>query len=133
MVTSSMRLRSRNSIVYAIAASVSVVALAAAVSPSRAPAQTRATTSVTVKMTEYHFQLSVNHVPTGTVAFTVINKGQLAHTFEIQRLQKVTPVIQPGHRFVLKIRFQKSGKYYYLCTVGAHVQYGMWGNLRVTA
>jgi plastocyanin len=128
-----MRLRSRNSVVCAIAASVSLAAIAAAVSPSRAPAQVSATTSVTVKMTEYHFQLSVNHVPTGTVAFTVINKGQLPHTFEIQRLQKVTPVIQPGHRFVLKIRFRKPGKYYYLCTVGAHVQYGMWGNLRVTA
>jgi plastocyanin len=32
----------------------------------------------------------------------------------------------------LRVTFKKPGKYYYLCTVGAHVQYGMWGNLRVT-
>lgn len=116
----------------AIAAGVSLAAIAAAVLPPRAPAHAGATTTVTVKMTEFRFRLSVNHVPTGTVAFTVINKGQLPHTFAIQRLQKVTPVIQPGHRFVLKVRFTKPGKYYYLCTVGAHVQYGMWGNLRVS-
>jgi plastocyanin len=29
------------------------------------------------------------------------------------------------------VTFRKAGKYYYLCTVGAHVQYGMFGNLRV--
>ena len=83
-------------------------------------------------MTEYHFQLSVNRVRTGTVVFTVVNKGQLPHTFEIQRLRKVTPLVQPGRKAVLRVTFKKAGTYYYLCTVGAHVQYGMAGNLRVT-
>jgi len=111
---------------------ISVLAAAAVLCTAAAasPAVTR-TTTVTVKMTEYHFQLSVKSVRTGTVVFKVVNKGQLPHTFEIQRLQKVTPLVAPGHSATLKVRFRKAGTYYYLCTVGAHVQYGMAGNLRV--
>ena len=78
-------------------------------------------------------RLRLASYPKGTVVFTVLNKGQLPHTFEIQRLQKVTPVVQPGGKSVLRVTFRKAGKYYYLCTVGAHVQYGMFGNLRVTS
>ena len=111
--------------ICAAAAALSVAAAATHAAPTR-------TTFVTVKMTEYHFQLSVNRVRTGTVVFTVVNKGQLPHTFEIQRLRKVTPLVQPGRKAVLRVTFKKAGTYYYLCTVGAHVQYGMAGNLRVT-
>ena len=128
-----MRLCSRRASYSAIAAGLVLAAVAAAIAPSPAPAQSDAITRVTVKMTEYRFRLSVNHVPKGTVVFTVLNKGQLPHTFEIQRLQKVTPVVQPGGKSVLRVTFRKAGKYYYLCTVGAHVQYGMFGNLRVTS
>jgi plastocyanin len=88
---------------------------------------------VTVKMTEYRFALSASKVPTGSVVFTVVNSGELPHTFEIQRLKRVTPLIQPGHRYVMRVTFARSGKYYYLCTVGAHVQYGMFGTLRVVS
>jgi len=128
-----MRSRFRRHSSTAIAASLVLAAVVAALAPSRAPAQADALTRVTVKMTEYHFRLSVSHVRKGTVAFTVVNKGQLPHTFEIQRLQKVTPVILPGKQYVMRVTFKKPGKYYYLCTVGAHVQYGMFGNLRVTS
>jgi plastocyanin len=103
------------------------VAAAFAVAPARAVK----TSHVTVKMTEYRFALSVKKVPTGPVVFTVVNSGQLPHTFEIQRLKRVTPLIQAGHRYVMRVRFAKPGKYYYLCTVGAHVQYGMFGTLTV--
>jgi plastocyanin len=105
----------------------------AAVSGAPAMAHRDAVTRVTVNMTEFRFRLSVNHVHTGTVVFTVINKGKITHTFAIQKLQLVTPIIQPGKRAVLRVTFKKPGKYYYLCTVGAHEQYGMWGNLRVTS
>jgi plastocyanin len=128
-----MPLRFRRHTCLAIAASLVLAAIAAALVPSRAPAQPEAVTHVTVTMTEYHFRLSVNHVKKGTVVFTVVNKGQLPHTFEIQRLQRITPLIQAGHKAVLRVPFRKAGTYYYLCTVGAHVQYGMFGNLRVTS
>jgi plastocyanin len=103
------------------------------VAPSGAPAPAVTVTHVTVKMTEYHFALSVKKVPTGPVVFTVVNSGQLPHIFEIQRLHKVTPLMQPGRRYVMRVTFTKPGKYYYLCPVGAHVQYGMFGTLPVAA
>ncbi len=128
-----MHSRSRRNFVGAAAASLALAATATAFVPARAPAQASATTRVTVTMTEYHFRLSVNHVRTGTVVFTVINKGQLTHTFMVERLGKTTPIVLPGHRYVMRVIFRKPGKYYYLCTVGAHVQYGMFGYLRVTS
>jgi plastocyanin len=116
----------------AILATAFVLAAAVAVPPTGAPAQSATVTSVTVKMVEYRFLLSAHKVRTGTVVFTVINKGQLPHTFDIQSLQRVTALIQPGQRAVLRVTFRKPGAYYYLCTVGAHVQYGMYGTLTVT-
>jgi plastocyanin len=103
----------------------------AAIAAAGAPAQP-AVTKVTVTMTEYHFRLSVNHVRKGTVVFTVVNKGEIPHTFSIRSLQATSPVIQSGKKAVMRVTFKKPGKYYYLCTVGAHEQYGMFGNLRVT-
>ena len=102
---------------------------------SYAPAQSRAApvvTRVTVKMYEYRFALSVKKVPVGTVIFSIVNKGQLAHDFAIERLQKTSALVQPGGHTVLRVTFRKPGSYYYVCTVGAHVQYGMHGNLTVT-
>ena len=86
---------------------------------------------VTVKMTEYRFRLSTTRVHPGTVVFTVINKGQIPHDFSIQKLDKVSSLVQPGHKTTLRVTFKRTGTYYYLCTVGAHVQYGMYGNLHV--
>jgi uncharacterized cupredoxin-like copper-binding protein len=110
--------------------------VAAAVTPTRA-ATARSdgarVTRVTVGMTEYRFRLSVKSVRKGTVVFTVVNKGELAHIFEIPRLHKVTPLLQPGKRATLRVTFRTPGRYYYICPVGAHVQYGMAGYLRVTA
>jgi plastocyanin len=109
------------------------VTLGLAAAPAGAPAPAAKVTRVTVKMTEYHFALSVKKVPTGLVVFTVVNSGQLPHIFEIQRLKRVTPLMQPGRRYVMRVTFTKPGKYYYLCPVGAHVQYGMFGTLPVVA
>jgi plastocyanin len=67
----------------------------------------------------------------GVVVFTIYNKGQIPHDFAIQKLQKVSPLVQSGSKTTLRVTFKKAGTYYYLCTVGAHVQYGMSGNLRV--
>jgi len=120
-----MSSRFRRQVWVAVAAGLVLAAAAA-------PAQPAVTARVTVKMTEYHFRLSVTHVRKGTVIFTIVNKGQLPHTFSIRSLQKTSPVIQAGKKYVMRVTFKKSGKYYYLCTVGAHEQYGMFGNLRVT-
>lgn len=105
--------------------------MSAAAAAFLAPADAASVQRVTVKMTEYRFRLSTNTVHKGTVVFTILNKGQLPHTFAIRKLQKVSPLVQPGRRTTMRVTFRKTGKYYYLCTVGAHEQYGMFGNLRV--
>jgi uncharacterized cupredoxin-like copper-binding protein len=114
----------------AVAAAGCVAAAVAAPAPTAAE-HTAAVTRVTVKMTEYRFRLSTNRVRAGTVVFTVINKGELAHIFLVNRLHKQTPLLQPGKRSTLRVTFRKAARYYYTCPVGAHVQYGMWGYLRV--
>jgi len=131
MVTFSKRLHFRR----AVLCTAGLVLAVAAAAPS-APAQGRSAhavvTRVTVKMYEYRFALSVRKVRAGTVIFSIINKGQLAHDFGIEKLQKTSALIQPGGHATLKVTFKKPGSYYYVCTVGAHVQYGMHGNLTVT-
>jgi uncharacterized cupredoxin-like copper-binding protein len=113
---------------YAIALAGVCLAGAIAVPSSSG---TPATTKVTVKMVDYRFRLSTKTVHEGIVVFTVVNKGQVPHIFEIQRLSKQTPLLQPGQRATLRVRFRKTGRYYYLCPVGNHVLYGMTGYLRV--
>jgi plastocyanin len=129
-----MRLHFRRPAPMRAALLLVVAAAVAGLVPARTASAgpTVTVTRVTVKMYEYRFALSVPKVPVGTVIFTVVNKGQLAHDFEIQKLQKVSPLVQGGGHTTLRVTFRKPGTYYYLCTVGAHVQYGMFGNLRVT-
>jgi plastocyanin len=97
------------------------------------PAHAATVQRVTVKMTEYRFRLSTNTVHRGTVVFTIINKGEIPHDFSIQKLDKVSSLVQAGRKTTMRVTFKRAGTYYYLCTVGAHVQYGMFGNLRVTS
>jgi uncharacterized cupredoxin-like copper-binding protein len=113
------------------AGAVACVAAVVATSANASPQAARVT-RVTVGMVEYKFHLSRNKVPKGTVVFTVVNKGELAHIFAIPSLHKTTPLLQPGRRSTLRVTFRKPGKIYYICPVGAHVQFGMAGNLRVT-
>lgn len=86
---------------------------------------------VTVKMSEYRFRLSTNTVHRGTIVFTIVNKGEIPHDFSIQKLGKVSALVQSGGKTTMRVTIKKTGTYYYLCTVGAHVQYGMFGNLHV--
>ena len=115
-----------------LAVCIGVAASAATYAPAQPRAARATVTRVTVKMYEYRFALSVRKVRAGTVIFSIVNKGQLAHDFAIQRLLKTSALVQPGGHTTLRVTFRKPGSYYYLCTVGAHVQYGMHGNLTVT-
>jgi hypothetical protein len=47
------------------------------------------------------------------VVFTIVNKGQLPHTFAIRKLQKVSLLVQPGRRATMRVTFRKTGKYYW--------------------
>ena len=125
-----MRSRFRRPLASAIA--LAGVGLAGAIAVPSSPGTT-AVSKVTVTMVDYRFRLSTKTVHTGTVVFTVVNKGQVAHVFEIQALSKQSALLQHGQRATLRVRFRKSGRYYYVCPVDNHALYGMSGYLRVVA
>ena len=110
----------------------SAAALLAVVGVVAAPAlgsRTHATaTAVTVTATEFHFKFSKTSVPHGSVTFTVVNKGHVAHDFKIGG--KKTPLIKPGKSAKLNVTL-KAGKIAYLCTVAGHAAAGMKGKLTV--
>src|SRR6476619_7544312 len=87
-------------------------------SSANSSAAAATTTRMTVTATEFKFKLSRTNVPTGTVIFTVVNKGKIAHDFKIAG--KKTPTLSPGKSFSLTVRFAKSGRFAYLCTLSGH-------------
>jgi uncharacterized cupredoxin-like copper-binding protein len=100
-----------------------------AASPNIAAATAPAPTKVTVTMTDFKFKLSKASVKTGTVIFTVVNKGKVAHDFKIGG--KKTPKLAPGKSAKLTVKFTKKGKFAYICTVPGHAAAGMKGKLPV--
>jgi mono/diheme cytochrome c family protein len=110
---------------------VAGVGAGAAFSASGSTATPSATTptKVTVTMTEFKFKFSKAKMPIGTVVFTVVNKGKVAHDFKI--LGKKTPQIAPGKSAKLTVKFTKSGRISYLCTLPGHAAAGMKGKLAV--
>ena len=68
-------------------------------------------------MTEYRFKLSTSTVHKGTVVFTILNNGQIQHIFEIQKLGKVSALVQPGHRTTMRVTFKKTGTYYLIVEI----------------
>jgi uncharacterized cupredoxin-like copper-binding protein len=87
------------------------------------------TSKVTVIASEFKFAFSKRTVPAGTVIFTVVNKGKIAHNFFIAG--KVTPMLLPGKSAKLTVKLKKKGHYAYLCTVVGHAAAGMRGTFSV--
>ena len=79
--------------------------------------------------TEFKFKFSRTNIPTGTVIFTVVNKGKIAHDFKIAG--KNTLMIAAGKSANLTVKFTKGGKFAYLCTIPGHAAAGMKGLLQV--
>ena len=94
-----------------------------------APNASEATSRVTVTMSEFRFRLSKRTVPTGTVIFTVVNRGRITHDFRIAG--KKTRVLQPGQRATLRVKISRRGRYGYVCTLLGHARAGMKGILGV--
>jgi uncharacterized cupredoxin-like copper-binding protein len=108
-------------------AALAVAALGLALVPL-AGARTQSTT-VFVKAKEFSFTLSRKTVVKGTVTFSVTNAGKLAHDFKIAGVK--TPLIKPGKKASLVVKFAKAGKFTYTCTVPGHAAAGMKGVLVV--
>ena len=94
------------------------------------PATHQATMKINVVMNEWSFKLSKKTVPVGTtVVFKVTNKGKIGHDFRING--KKTKLLAPGKSATLTVKFQKTGKFPYLCTVPGHAASGMKGTFTV--
>lgn len=96
---------------------------------SPAAPQAQAVSRVTVVASEFKFALSKRKVPTGTVIFTVKNKGKILHDFKIAG--KKTPLIKPGKSARLRVSITKNGRFKYICTITGHARLGMKGVLAV--
>ena len=104
------------------------VVVASALAGPAFAARAKAAATIKVTATEFKFTLSPTTVKHGSVIFTVVNKGKLAHDFKIAG--KKTPLIKPGKSATLTVTL-KAGKYPYLCTVPGHAAAGMKGTLVV--
>jgi uncharacterized cupredoxin-like copper-binding protein len=113
-----------------IGIAVVVAALAVAIPALASPAHTAraSATAVKVTATEFKFALSTKSVTHGSVTFTVVNKGKLAHDFKIGG--KKTPMLAPGKTGKVTVTL-KAGKFPYICTVPGHAAAGMKGTLTV--
>jgi uncharacterized cupredoxin-like copper-binding protein len=88
-----------------------------------------AVTRVTVTASEFTYKFSKRSVPTGTVIFTVVNKGKISHDFKIRG--RKTPTLAPGKSAKLTVSFAKKGRYPFLCTIPGHAGAGMKGQFAV--
>jgi plastocyanin len=84
---------------------------------------------VTVTMTEFKFAFRPRTVRKGTVVFTVVNRGSVAHDFKIAG--KKTRKVAAGGRATLRVTFTRKGRFPYLCTLPSHAPAGMKGTLVV--
>jgi uncharacterized cupredoxin-like copper-binding protein len=91
----------------------------------------------TVSMSEFEFAFVPKTARVGTVIFTVVNEGKIAHDFELSAKKtprfkaRKTPELAAGKRAVLRVTFAKPGRYPYLCTLPGHAAGGMKGVLVV--
>ena len=115
----------------ALAAGIVVPGGGASSKMSRTRSNAKATTHVTVTATDIKFTLSKRSAPTGTVIFTVTNKGKFSHDFKIAG--KKTPLLSPRHAAPLRVTFSKTGRYPYLATVSGQASHGMKGVFSVVA
>ena len=84
---------------------------------------------ITVNATEFKFALLPKTAKKGTVVFSVVNKGKIAHDFKIAG--KKTAQIAAGKRGTLRVTFKRTGRFPYLCTLPSHAPAGMKGVLVV--
>jgi uncharacterized cupredoxin-like copper-binding protein len=79
---------------------------------------------VTVKMSEFKFEMSPAEFPAGTVTFQVENVGTVEHSFIIEALGVKTEQIRPGQTATVTANV-KPGTYRAHCDVAGHTEAGM--------
>ncbi|HXF81263.1 MAG TPA: cupredoxin domain-containing protein [bacterium] len=92
--------------------------------PPAAQAPAAGGTVVTVKMSEFKFELSPAEVPAGKVTFQVENVGTVEHSFIIEALGVKTEQIRPGQTATVTADITP-GTYRAHCDVAGHTEAGM--------
>jgi len=87
------------------------------------------TTTVTVDMYEYRYELSPTSVPSGTVVFVVTNRGGLVHNFDLVGV-KAGAFLSPGATETWSVGLA-AGAHSFKCDVPFHAERGMAGMLSV--
>ncbi|HEX3802292.1 MAG TPA: cupredoxin domain-containing protein [Solirubrobacteraceae bacterium] len=114
----------------ALVSAAVVFAAGSSMASASVKAHAAATTSISVKATEYHFALSATSLKKpGTVTFKIKNAGHVPHDFKIDN--KTSKMISPGKSTTLTVKFAKKGSFYYECTVPGHAALGMKGYFKV--
>jgi len=106
--------------------------------PADAPCASPATTTVSVTIIDFGFNLSQTTIPCGTVTFNVTNSGQAAHTFDIEAttangtkaFQGGTTLLG-GEKKTQTVTFSRTGTFQYRCDIH-YADFGMGGSVAVT-
>jgi uncharacterized cupredoxin-like copper-binding protein len=121
---------------HAAAGMKGVLVVAAAPMKTVPPPLTATTTStapsttVTVSMVEYRFDLSQTTVPAGKVTFVVRNDGRVVHNFDLVGVM-AGAFLQPGESETWTVSLAPK-TYAYRCDVPQHAAEGMKGQLTAT-
>ena len=102
------------------------------------PCTNPTSTTVTVKMYEFGFEVSPMTVPCGTVTFNVSNIGQISHNFDMEipgangnPVPFGGKILNPGETATVTLTYNRTGTFRYQCDL--HFQdYSMGGSLQVT-
>jgi glucose/arabinose dehydrogenase len=104
----------------------------AGVAVAAAPAKSKPTpTRVSVTMRDYRFVLSRAKVPVGEVRFALVNRGATAHDFAIAGHR--SRILRPGETQTMTVRFARTSRQAYTCTIPGHAALGMKGVLTIGA
>jgi uncharacterized cupredoxin-like copper-binding protein len=91
---------------------------------------TNPSTTITVGMFEYRFDLSQSSVPAGCIRFVITNRGVETHNFDLAGV-KQGAILAPGGTETWAVQLTAGSKGY-LCDVPFHADRGMVGTLTVT-
>jgi iron uptake system component EfeO len=116
--------------VPAVAAALTLSAVALPTLAQAAVVAHTASTTVNVTASDFKFKLSATSAKPGSVTFKITNKGAVKHDFQISG--HTSSMISPGKTTTLTVSLSKAGSFAYKCTVPGHAALGMKGTFKIT-